>query len=134
MLPSLTGWVGGGSYLSEDGGLLELEVGIKNTDETAGYEVKDTFFHVCHRHGCGVHARGDNGVVVCDFGGVEVFLVLAQRLTAQRLNEGGIRYEAGEDCGAFWIDVIRQESGIDTRVGCHLLLVEALDELQGLVS
>ena len=48
----------------------------------------------------------------------------------QLAREGFVSTQALQDAGALGIDIIRQESGIDTRISDHLLLVKALDKLE----
>ena len=69
---------------------------------------------------------------------VKHLLALLQRFATQGLDEGSIELLSGQlgevqsvhDLRALGIDIVRQEGGIDTRIGGELLLIETLDELQ----
>ena len=86
----------------------------------------------------GHDAGGDDGVVVGDLRRVEHLLRLQQRLAAQRADEFGIGCHTGKlrleeavhGLRTFRVDIVGQESGVDTRIGGQFLFVELLDDVQ----
>ena len=71
-------------------------------------------------------------MVVGHFRGIEHFLRLRKWLAFERLRELLIAPQTSECLRAFGIDIVAEEGRIHTRIGGELLLVEALNQLQGL--
>ena len=125
------GGVGGGlNYLPIYRRGFKLAVGIEDGDEGASDKVIDAALHVGETDGW--HTCGDDGMVVSYFGRVKDFLRLGERLSFKGLGELFIAFQTSECLRAFGIDIVAEEGGINTRIGGELLLVETLDELQGL--
>ena len=84
----------------------------------------------------GWNTRRNNGVVIGNLRIIEHILRLLELLV--RLKQSGcqllVSSQSPKDIRALGIDVIGKISGIDTRIGCYLLFVEALDELESLVG
>ena len=139
-LPQL-GEVGGGRglrfsfYLPQHRRLCKSAVGIEGGNEAAGNEVVDLLLQV--GQGTGNLARGDDGVVVGHLRRVEHLLRLRQLLAPEGAHQLGIRRLAAEArleeavhrLRTLGIDVVRQECGVDARIGRQLQFVELLDEL-----
>ena len=110
-------------------GSREEAVGIEHTDKATGHQVVHLGFHL--RHALGLHARRDDGMMVGDLAVVEHLLALGQFLSLDALHQGEIGLHAVEYLRTFGIDVVTQEGGVHTRISGELLLVKALDKLQG---
>ena len=77
---------------------------------------------------------GDYGMVVGNLLVVEHLLRFHKRLAEQRHCERLIVAQSFKDILALGVDIIAQVCGVDTRIGCHLLLVERLNCLQCLLG
>ena len=123
-------------YLSEHGGRGEAAVGVEHADEAFGHEVEHVAFHI--RQARGRHPGGNDGVVVGHLRRVEHLLALGQLLPPERFHEFGVGghaakrglVDAVQDARALGIDVVGEILRVHTRIGGHLLFVEALDEFE----
>ena len=107
-------------------------IGIEDTNEATGYQVKNLFLHLgqtCCRLSC-----GDDGMVVRHLAVIKELLLLSQFLSLDPVHQVEIILQSVHYLTALWIYVIWQVCGIYTRVGRNLLLIQALDKLQGLVG
>ena len=124
-------------HFTQHGGCREFAIGIENGNESQSHQIVNIPFGVakaCARD----DTCGDDGVVVGHFRGVEHLLRLLQCLATQRSHEFGIGCLVAElrlektvhDARTLWIDIVREVSGVHTRIGGQFLLIKTLDEIQ----
>ena len=134
--------LGGGSALhfTQHRSRRKLAVGMEDSDEATCDEVEHITFHVAQRRGN--LSCGNDGVVVGHFRGVEHTFGLAQGFSADETDEVGIGCHTIElrliksiECRrTFRIDVIGEILRIYARISGKFLLVQRLNEIEGLFS
>ena len=119
-------------HLTYYGSRRKQAVRIEYGNETACNQVEYATFHI-RQVLRGLTGRND-GMVVCNLRIVEHFLRLRQRSSIQRGGQCLIITQTFQYAGAFGIDVVTEESSIDTRVGRYFLLVKRLYGFQRFVG
>ena len=120
------------AHLARYGGSLEKAVGIEYAYEASCYQVKDLLLSFRQSHD-GL-ACGNDGVVVRHLAVVEELLVLPQFLPLYPVHQVEVFLQPVHYLSALGIHVVGQEGGVHTGIRRYLLLVEALHQLQCLVS
>ena len=123
-------------YLAQHRRCRELTIWQEHGDESSCHEVEDLLLSIGEVRGD--DTRGDDGVVVGDFRGVEDALRLLQRFAPDGLDELGVGcdtrkfslVEAVERLRTLRVDIVGEVLRIHTGVGGVFLLVEALDEVE----
>ena len=120
--------------LAQNRGRIELTIRIKHRNKSTSQQVINQAF-LCTQI-VGWNTRRNNGVVIGNLRIIEHILRLLELLV--RLKQSGcqllVSSQSPKDIRALGIDVIGKISGINTRIGCYLLFVEALNELECLVG
>ena len=118
-------------HLTQDRSGRYLAIRIKGGDKTTGYQIVHLPFRI--RKIAGGDSGRDDRMVIGNLRVIKHFLALRQFLIHQRSGKLRIIHQPFQGIGNFRIDIITKESRVHTRVGCHLLLVERLDQLKRIV-
>ena len=123
------------AHLGHYGCRIEFTIRIKGGDKADGNQVIDALFLGRHSDGCRVDIGGNDGMVVGHLAVVKHLFALGQLVECQHgSSQVGIGHHSLHDAGHLRIDVVAQISGIDTRIGGRLFLVQRLDGLEGIVG
>ncbi|EJW89889.1 membrane protein [gut metagenome] len=118
--------------LPDNGSRRKLTVWIEDCNKPTRNQVIDIHLHI--RQCRSRNTSRDDGMVVSHLGRIEHFFAFPQLSTTQGLQQ--IAISSGntiEDVFTLGIDIVTQIGSIHARIGSHLLFVETLDQLQGLV-
>jgi len=113
-------------HLSHHSSSRNLTIRIEHGNKTTGNQIVDTTLHI--RQVLSVHSGRDNGMVICYLWIIKYFLRFRQCGTVQRSCQYFIITESFQNTRALRINIVTQESCIDTRIGGYFLFVKGLDK------
>ena len=119
-------------HFAHHGSGRNLTIGIEHRYKTTGYQVIDTTFHI--RQILCINACRDNGMVICYLRIIKYLFRFRQWSTCQRSSQHLIVPKAFQYSGTLRINIVTQESGIDTRISSHFLFIKRLNQLQRFIS
>ena len=119
-------------HFAHYGGSRNLTVGIEHSYKTASYQIIDTTLHIGQV--LSINSGRDDGMVVRHLRVIEYLFRLWQCNAIQRSCQNFIITKSFQDAGTFRINIITQESGIDTRIGGNFLFIKRLDQFQCLIG